>query len=147
MLQDFQYNEAKDQYICPNGKLLKLNVRKLVQDRNIYRRYMADANDCRGCSLKDRCFYRKNTKRRTLDVPIGAEKTNLSKTMVKKIDSEKGRKIYPQRLAIVEPIFANIRTNKRLDRFTLRGKIKVDIQWMLYCMVHNIEKIINYGMA
>jgi hypothetical protein len=26
-----------------------------------------------------------------------------------------------------------------LDRFTLRGKIKVNIQWMLYCMVHNIE--------
>jgi len=147
VLKDFQYNEAKDQYICPNGKLLKLKVRKLVQDHNIYRRYMAGVNDCRGCSLKDRCFYRKNTKRRTLDVPIGAEETNLSKAMVKKIDSEKGRKIYPQRFAIVEPIFANIRTHKRLDRFTLRRKIKVDIQWMLYCMVHNIEKIINYGMA
>ena len=147
VLQDFQYNKAKDQYICPNNKRLKLNTRKLIQDRNIYRRYMADANDCRRCTLKDRCFYRKNSKRRTLDVPIGAEKTNLSKAMVKKIDSEKGRKIYPQRFAIVEPIFANIRTHKRLDRFTLRGKIKVDIQWMLYCMVHNIEKIINYGMA
>ncbi len=147
VLQDFQYNEAKDQYTCPNGKLLKLKVRKLVQDHNIYRRYMADANDCSICSLKDRCFYRKNTKRRTLDVPIGAEKTNLSKEMLKKIDSEKGRKIYPQRFAIVEPIFANIRTHKRLDRFTLRGKTKVDIQWMLYCMVHNIEKITNYAMA
>jgi transposase len=147
VLQDFQYNEAKDQYICPNGKILKLKIRKLIQDHNIYRRYMADANDCKRCSLKGRCIFRKNAKRRTLDVPIGAEKTNLSKAMVKKIDSEKGRKIYPQRFAIVEPIFANIRTHKRLDRFTLRGKIKVDIQWMLYCMVHNIEKITNYAMA
>ncbi len=147
VLEDFKYNEAKDQYICPNGKVLKLKVKKLNQDHNIYRRYMADANDCKTCSLRDRCFYRKNTKRRTLDVPIGAAKTNLSKAMVKKVDSEKGRKIYPQRFAIVEPIFANIRTHKRLDRFTLRGKIKVDIQWMLYCMVHNIEKIVNYGMA
>jgi transposase len=145
--QDFQYNKAKDQYICPNGKLLKLKVRKLIQDHNIYRRYMADANDCKRCSLKDRCIFRKNAKRRTLDVPIGAQKTNLSKAMVKKIDSERGRKIYPQRFAIVEPIFANIRTHKRLDRFTLRGKIKVDIQWMLYCMVHNIEKITNYAMV
>ncbi len=42
-------------------------------------------------------------------------------------------------------VFANIRTHKRLDRFTLRGKIKVNIQWLLYCMVHNIEKITNYG--
>jgi hypothetical protein len=48
---------------------------------------------------------------------------------------------------IVEPVFANIRINKRLDRFTLRGKIEVNIQWLLFCLVHNIEKILNYGMA
>ena len=61
--------------------------------------------------------------------------------------AEPGRRIYPQRLAIVEPVFANIRTNKRLDRFTLRGKIKVNIQWLLYCLVHNREKVLNYGLA
>jgi hypothetical protein len=31
--------------------------------------------------------------------------------------------------------------NKGLKRFTLRGKDKVNAQWLLYCMVHNIEKI------
>jgi hypothetical protein len=50
-------------------------------------------------------------------------------------------------LAIVEPVFGNLRSQKRLDRFTLRGKIKVTIQWLLYCMVHNIEKILHYGKA
>ena len=79
-----------------------------------------------------------------LSVPVGE---SLSKQMVEKIDTEQGRRIYPQRLAIVEPVFANIRINKRLDRFTLRGKIKVNIQWLMYCLVHNIEKILNYGMA
>ena len=147
VLEDFTYNEAEDQYVCPNGKILRLNIKRHIQDRNIYPRYMADAEDCKKCALKSRCFYRKNTKRRSLDVPIGTEETNLSKAMLEKVDSEKGRKIYPQRIAIVEPIYANIRTQKRLDRFTLRGKIKVNIQWVLYCMVHNIEKIINYGMA
>ena len=67
--------------------------------------------------------------------------------MTAKIDSEKGRKIYPQRFDVAEPVFANIWTKKRLDRFTLRGKIKVNIQWLLYCMIHNIEKIMNYGFA
>lgn len=147
VLEDFTYNEAEDQYVCPDGKILRLNIKRHIQDRNIYRRYMADAKDCKRCSLKSRCFYRKNTKRRSLDVPIGTEETNLSKAMLEKVDSEKGRKIYPQRIAIVEPIYANIRTHKRLDRFTLRGRIKVSIQWALYCMIHNIEKIINYGMA
>jgi hypothetical protein len=52
--------------------------------------------------------------------------------MIEKIESERGQKIYPQRMAIVEPVFGNIRTQKRLDRFTLRGKLKVTIQWHFY---------------
>ena len=147
ILEDFKHNQAADYYICPNGKILKLNVKKHIRDRNIYRRYMADEKDCSSCSLKHRCFYRKNTKRRSLDVPLGADKDNFSKAMQNKVDSDKGRKIYPQRFAVVEPVFANIKTQKRLDRFTLRGKIKVNIQWMLYCMVHNIEKSVNCAMA
>jgi hypothetical protein len=35
--------------------------------------------------------------------------------------------------------------NKGLDRFTLSGVVKVNIQWMLYCLVHNIEKILHFG--
>ena len=68
-------------------------------------------------------------------------------SMAAKIESERGRKIYPLRLAIVEPVFANIRTHKRMDHFTLRGKRKVNIQWVLYCMIHNIEKILKYGLS
>ena len=147
VLEDFKHTKAADHYICPNGKVLKLNVKRHTSDHNIYRRYMAEEKDCAGCSLTHRCFYRKNTKRRSLDIPIGAASTNFSKAMQNKIDSAKGRKIFPQRFAIVEPVFANIKTQKRLNRFTLRGKVKVNIQWMLYCMVHNIEKIINFAMA
>jgi transposase len=147
VLEDFKHNKAADHYICPNGKVLKLNVKRHTTDHNIYRRYMADEADCSRCSLTHRCFYRKNTKRRSLDVPIGAANTNFSKAMQHKVDSEKGRKIYPQRFAIVEPVFANIKTQKRLNRFTLRGKVKANIQWMLYCMVHNIEKIMNFATA
>ncbi|MBF0548790.1 MAG: transposase, partial [Candidatus Riflebacteria bacterium] len=36
---------------------------------------------------------------------------------------------------------------KGLKRFTLRGKIKAGIQWLLWCMVHNIEKIANLGYS
>jgi IS5 family transposase len=82
-----------------------------------------------------------------LDGPIGAAENNFSKAMLEKVDSDRGREIYPQRMAIVESVFANIRSQKRMDRFTLRGKIKVNIQWMLYCMVHNIEKVTNYATA
>ncbi|WP_019915356.1 transposase [Methyloversatilis discipulorum] len=39
------------------------------------------------------------------------------------------------------------RHNKRLTRFTLRGRGKVDGQWKLYCVVHNIEKLGHHGYA
>jgi hypothetical protein len=80
-------------------------------------------------------------------VPMGHVSGNLTKEMDEKIDTEEGRNIYHQRIAIVEPVFANIKYMKGLDRFTLRGKIKVNIQWVLYCMVHNICKIMRYGLT
>jgi len=78
--------------------------------------------------------------------PIEKNERNFSKEMVKKIDTEEGRQIYSERMKIVEPVFANIRIQKRMDYLTLRGKIKVNIQWLLYCVVHNIGKIACYGM-
>jgi hypothetical protein len=144
-LEDFKHDEVQDQYICPCDKRLKLNVKKFTRDRVIYRRYVADMNDCQSCLLKHRCIRHKNAKRKTLTVPIGVTEDNYSKAMAEKVDSEKGRKIYPQRIAIVEPVFANIRAHKQLNRFTLRGKIKVNIQWLLYCLVHNMGKIMRYA--
>ena len=45
----------------------------------------------------------------------------------------------------VEPVFGNLTYNKGLRRFSLRGKPKVDTQWKLFCLVHNIGKIHRYG--
>ena len=61
------------------------------------------------------------------------------------IDSPAGRAIYDRRFATVEPVFANLRHNKGLRRFTLRGQTKVDAQWKLMCLVHNIEKLAHSG--
>ena len=146
-LKDFQHNEKMDDYLCPNGKVLRLNTKKVVIDGVIYRRYAADKEECKGCEMKVKCIRRKNAKRKIINVPVGHVPGNLSKAMAEKVDSEKGRRIYPQRLAIVEPVFANIGTHKGMDRLTLRGKIKVNIQWLLYCMIHNIGKTVAYGVT
>ena len=53
---------------------------------------------------------------------------SLTDEMRNKIDTSEGRKMYSKRLGIVEPVFGNIRASKKMDKFTLRGKIKVNIQ-------------------
>ncbi|MBM3180074.1 MAG: hypothetical protein FJZ86_06945 [Chloroflexi bacterium] len=62
-----------------------------------------------------------------------------------KIDSEVGKRIYARRLGIVEPVFSNICVQKRMHRFTLRTKRKVDVQWTLFALVHHIGKIHSFG--
>ena len=50
-----------------------------------------------------------------------------------------------RRFATMEPVFGNLRGNKPLNRFTLRGKAKVDGQWKLYRLTHNTEKLARHG--
>ena len=65
--------------------------------------------------------------------------------MKHRVDSEYGKQVYGHRMSTVEPVFGNLEHNKGLKRFSLRGSKKVNGQWQLYCLIHNIEKIKNYG--
>jgi hypothetical protein len=67
--------------------------------------------------------------------------------MIAKRDTPEARKLSGQRLALVEPVLGNIRTHKRCDRLTWRGKITGNRQWRLYGRVQNREKIVHEGMA
>nr|WP_231733004.1 MULTISPECIES: transposase [Colwellia] len=53
------------------------------------------------------------------------------------------RRQYSKRLGAIEPVFGNITVNKGMNKFTLRGQEKVNTQWQMYCLVHNIEKLRN----
>ena len=48
--------------------------------------------------------------------------------MKRRVDSDKRKQIYSHRMSVIEPVFGNIGTNKRLDRFSLRGKNKAQGQ-------------------
>jgi hypothetical protein len=79
--------------------------------------------------------------------PAATKPETFSAKMRRKIDSIKGRLIYNRRLGTAEPPFAHILSALGLDRFTLRGKRKVNTQWLLYCTVHNLTKVHRYGEA
>jgi transposase len=144
-LPDFAYDAEKDCYVCPNGKVLRLEARQAKTREHIFRRYVSKVEDCADCSLRTQCLKRKGAQQKHLIIDLRRLTPSLSEEMIKKIDTAAGGQKYGERLGIVEPVFANIRTQKRMDRFTLRSKIKVNIQWVLYCVVHNIEKAVNFG--
>ncbi|MDR0475437.1 MAG: transposase [Treponema sp.] len=59
------------------------------------------------------------------------------------MDGPVNRELYSRRMQIIEPVFSNITYCKGMDRFTLRTQKKANIQWQLYCIVHNIWKCIG----
>lgn len=102
------------------------------------------------CAKRHRCLRTPDkTKVRQVAFFRGKRDNTESHTdrMKRRIDSELGKRMIGARFATVEPVFGNLRHNKRLDRFTLRGRSKVDGQWKRYCMVHNIEKLGHHGYA
>src|SRR5690606_19265865 len=105
---------------------------------------------CRHCDIKDRCMknpsaadHRKGAGRQVSF--IKKDKPSYTDWMKLRIDSQHGKQIYSHRMSVVEPVFGNITACKKLNRFSLRGKKKVNAQWQLYCVIHNIEKLKNYG--
>jgi hypothetical protein len=51
-----------------------------------------------------------------------------------------------KRVVDTEPVFANIKQNKHFRRFMLRGMQKVEIEWGLIALAHNLRKrAVNKG--
>jgi len=100
---------------------------------------------CR-CPLQKQCMRKSATKTgRQVQFLKDSTLKNRSYTdkMRIKIDSPIGRRQYSKRLGVIEPVFGNITVNKGMNKFTLRGQEKVNSQWQMYCLVHNIEKLRN----
>jgi transposase len=142
---DFSYDENKQVYLCPQGKELACHARNQRNRFRTYDVYRARVEDCAACPLKTRCLSKSDTSRRYLSIQVDTQQPNLIDEMKAKVDSELGKRIYARRLGIVEPVFANICVHKRMHHFTLRSKSKVDVQWRLFALVHNIGKIHTFG--
>jgi len=148
-LEDFTYDAENDRYYCPQGKVLKLETRRLKSTDKWYHVYRITDDSCLMCPIRNKCMSNKKARQRCICVagePLERKLTPSQKMQIK-IDSPHGKEVYGKRIGNVEPVFGNIRYNKRLDRFTYRSKEKVNVQWLLYCLVHNIEKIAHYGVA
>jgi hypothetical protein len=147
-VNDFKMDKSRDKLMCPAGHELSIRSRNFIDPKGYkFVAYMAPKQACGGCTLRSKCLRNPKTEQRQVHILYEKPQGTVTEKMKEKIDTLQERKIYGKRLGIVEPVFGNIRACKKMDRFTLRGKTKVNIQWKLYCLVHNIEKILNYGKS
>lgn len=148
--KDFRMDTATNSCICPAGAQLYSNGSHCVTKGRVSHKFTGTKAVCGPCQLRSKCLRHPD---RTLVRQVSffarnqASPHQFTERMKQAIDSPRGRRLYSQRMATVEPVFANIRHNKQLNRFTLRTQPKVNAQWMLYCLVHNIGKLAHHGYA
>jgi transposase len=150
---EFNFDPVNKTCRCPAKQAMSL--RSELIDRNGHTKIFFEGRltKCRACDLKHRCLHNPDSpntrtghgRQVSFILQKGQRAPNYTDWMKQRVDSEQGKYIYSHRMSVVEPVFGNIGTNKRLNRFSLRGKKKVQGQWQLYCLIHNIEKLKNYG--
>jgi len=147
---DFHYDRDAQTCVCPAGKTLYGNGSHCIINGFVAVKFQGAQQDCVPCEQRDQCL-RTPAKTQTRQVSFFQGKADgtasFTDKMKARIDSPEGQAKYGRRFATVEPVFGNVRHNKQLNRFTLRGQRKVDAQWKLYCLVHNIEKLAHHGYA
>ena len=67
--------------------------------------------------------------------------------MRRKLTSERGRKLYAQRKITVEPVYGQIKYNRRIDRFMRRGRAAAQSEWRLVTATHNLLKLHSHWVA
>jgi transposase len=149
--EDFYYDEGTGACFCPAGHYMVSKGADSKSNRGyVGHRFEGAKRICGPCEYRRDCL--RHPERTGIRQVMFFDKNQPSPMKVldvmrRAIDSPKGRGLYSKRIGTVEPVFANIRHNKRMNRFTLRGQCKVNTQWNLYCLVHNIEKIANNRLS
>jgi Transposase DDE domain/Transposase domain (DUF772) len=147
---DFTYDADARTCVCPAGKSLYRKGASNVTKGHVGEHFRGAKRDCAPCARRAQCLRTPETTLvrnvaffhgRVSPEPAPPPNDTHTMRMHQRLDTPAGRAQYGRRFATVEPVFANIRFNKRLDRFTLRGRTKVNGQWLLFCLVHNIEKL------
>jgi Transposase DDE domain len=77
--------------------------------------------------------------------PPCPEATTGLGAMRAKLQTAAGQAIYALRKAIAEPVFGQIKAGRGFRRFSFRGLAKVQAEWRLICLTHNLPELFRAG--
>jgi len=134
---NFAYNKQKNQYTCPQGKILKQIGFAKNQRHFIYR---ANPKDCKSCKLLKQCTKSSTGRSVTRHVNesfLEQAKEHLKTTLARATISQRGE--------YVEIVFACEKKDLGLNKAKFRGIISVHIQSILTATTYNLKKLVKYS--
>jgi transposase len=129
----FTYDEAKDEFTCPQGKVLtfwRTHCRR--GPTKVYR-----SQECEGCSVRELCA---NNARGFRSIEVRPDHAEVRKIR-ERFKSETVRGVYRKRKAIIEPIFGRWQHNWGVRRLRLRGLAGFSAELYLLAIAHNATKL------
>ena len=94
------------------------------------------AQNCEGCPVRGICHKSKRNREIQVSIKLRKYKEKVKAGLL----SEEGIKYRKQRSVDVESVFGQIKHNKGFRRFLHRGLEKVDIEFGLVAIAHNLQK-------
>ncbi len=134
-ISDFTWNEAANEYRCPNQKPLRSTGRITTDSTRLYR---TRNNDCRHCPDKYRCC--PNTPFRKIARSIYEASRDVARKLVDTPAYQQSRKDRKK----VEILFAHMKRILKLDRLRLRGLSGAADEFLLVATVQNLRRMVKY---
>ena len=125
----FVYDKKQDRYLCPMEKPL-LFRQGLSPTKRLYR-----GTECRLCAWRSEC-----TKGKYRHVSQD-QREYLQTLMRHRLQTPEGKHLYRKRAYLVEPVFGDLKHNRKCKDLLLRGKFKAYGEFLLMCITYNLRKI------
>lgn len=148
-LENMQYIETEDFYICQNNKKLKVDGIKLRKSKTGYisEKTIYTCEDCSNCSYKSSCIKGNNSKipleQRTKKFETSKKFNIQRKETLERITTDEGCLLRINRSIQVEGSFANMKKDMNFRRFMCRGQNNVLAESILLALAQNINKLHN----
>lgn len=141
----FSYDEARDCYTCPQGRVLEA---RQCTERQRVSGYVARITEyrslsCAGCPARSLCL--RGEAHRTLSINHKLEAHQAR--MQQKLATEEGRALYRRRSHGIETLFGDMKANRAYRRFRLRGLAKNTLDLAIYFTAHNLRKLFTLTPA
>lgn len=132
---EFAYEKRKNQFICPEGKILSLQTETKMNGKRVKIYKCADCDDC---SKRQMCT--RNENGRTITISENHEDVELFR---EKMKSPEYKKAINQRKELCEHPFGTIKRNFGFDHFLLRSMDKVKSEFRFTCFIYNMRRCLS----
>ena len=130
-IEQFQYNEQKDEFTCPQGKTLRYWG---IQQHSKQHAYRASLKDCRSCPVKEQCT---RSSYRSLSYHIYESSIDIARKLTKTREYRISQRMRKR----VEELFGEAKDCMGLRRMKFRGALFVREQVLLTAAAQNIKRL------